>query len=113
MIVIKAIARVTADSFDPVVDEVKEIRTRSLKRPGVIGYDFFRQDDDHVVALEVYEDSDVLIAHIDAGGFDGLFKLIEIERIEMMGPVSAEVHSRFAALGNLGMYPSITEARDA
>ena len=83
MLVIKATARVTADSLDPIVDQVKEIRTRSLKRRGVLGYDFFRQDDDHVVALEVYEDSDVLIAHMDAGGFDELFKLIEIERIEV------------------------------
>ena len=110
MIVIKAIARVTAGSLDPVAEEVKEIRTRSLRRPGVIGYDFFQQDDDHVVALEVYEDSDVLIAHIDAGGFEGLFELIEIERIELMGPVSAEIRSRFEALGNVAMYPSITEA---
>ena len=112
MLVIKATARVTADSLDPIVDQVKEIRTRSLKRRGVLGYDFFRQDDDHVVALEVYEDSDVLIAHMDAGGFDELFKLIEIERIEVMGPVSAEVRSRFAELESLGMYPSLTEARD-
>ena len=112
MIIIKATARVTADSLDSIVDEVNEIRTRSLKRPGVIGYDFFRQDDDHVIILEVYEDSDVLIAHMDAGGFDGLFKLIEMERIEIMGPASAEVRSRFAALENAGMYPSLTEARE-
>jgi quinol monooxygenase YgiN len=112
MIVIKAIARITAGSVDPVAAEVKEIRTRSLRRAGVIGYDFFQQDDGHVIALEVYEDSDVLIAHIDAGGFEGLFELIEIERIELMGPVSAEVRSRFEALGNVAMYPSITEAAD-
>jgi quinol monooxygenase YgiN len=112
MIVIKAIAHVTADSVDPVAKEVKEIRTRTLKRPGVIGYDFFQQDDDHVVALEVYEDSDILLAHIDGGGFDDLFKLIEVERIELMGPVSDEARSRFEALANVEMYPSITEARD-
>jgi quinol monooxygenase YgiN len=110
MIVIKAISRVTADSLDPVVQQVREIRTRTLKRPGVLGYDFFAQDDDHVVALEVYEDSDVLIAHIDGGGFDELFKLIEVERIELMGPVSDEVRSRFEPIGTVSMYPSITEA---
>jgi quinol monooxygenase YgiN len=112
MIVIKAISRVTADSLDPVVEQVKEIKARSLKRPGVIGYDFFQQDDDHVVALEVFEDSDVLIAHLDGGGFDGLFKLIEVERIELMGPISAEIRSRFEALANVAMYPSITNADD-
>ena len=79
MIVIKAIAHVTTDSVDRVAEEVREIRTRTLKRPGVIGYDFFQQDDDHVVALEVYEDSDVLIAHVDAGGFDALFEMIAVE----------------------------------
>jgi quinol monooxygenase YgiN len=111
MIVIKAVAHVTADSVDPVAEQVREIRTRTLKRPGVIGYDFFQQDDDHVVALEVYENSDILLAHIDAGGFDELFKLIEVETIELMGPVSNEARSRFEALGNVAIYPSITEAR--
>ncbi len=113
MIVIKAIAHVTTGSVDRVAEEVSEIRTRTLKRPGVIGYDFFQQDDDHVVALEVYEDSDVLIAHVDAGGFDALFEMIAVERIELMGPVSDEVRSRFEAVGNVEMYPSITEAQHA
>jgi quinol monooxygenase YgiN len=109
MIVIKAIARMGTDSLDPVVKEVKEIRTRTLRRPGVLGYDFFQQDDDHVIALEVYADSEVLLAHIDAGGFDGLFALVEIERIELMGPASDEVRARFEQLGNVALYPSITE----
>jgi quinol monooxygenase YgiN len=113
MIVIKAISRVTAESLDPVVEQVKEIKARSLERLGVIGYDFFQQDEEHVVALEVFEDSDVLIAHVDGGGFDELFKLIEVERIELMGPISAEVRSRFEALANVAIYPSITETRDA
>jgi len=111
MIVIKAVSRVTADSIDPVVEEVTEIRARTLRRAGVLGYDFFRQDDDHVVAIEVYADSDVLAAHIDAGGFEGLFELLEIERIELMGPVSAEVRGRFEAMANVSMYPSLTADR--
>ena len=113
MIVIKAIAHLTTGSIDRVAEEVSAIRTRTLKRPGVIGYDFFRQDADHVVALEVYEDSDVLIAHVDAGGFDALFEMIAVDKIELMGPVSDEVRSRFEVIGNVEMYPSITEAREA
>jgi hypothetical protein len=29
-----------------------------------------------------------------------------------MGPISAEVRSRFEALANVAIYPSITETRD-
>lgn len=108
MIVIKASSRVKDGQGDAAVAAATAVRERSLKRSGVLGYDFFREDDTHFVVIEVYDGSETLLAHVEAGGFDDLFAVTEVLRIEAFGDPSPEVRALFASFGAFTVYPSVT-----
>jgi quinol monooxygenase YgiN len=108
MIAIKAIARVTAGDMEPVVAAVREVKTASLSLPGALAYDFFQQDEGHLVTLEAYDSSEAVIAHVDGIDFTDLFAVVEMTDVEVFGNPSPELRARFDALDKVSIYPSVT-----
>jgi quinol monooxygenase YgiN len=109
MIAIKAIARVTAGDMDPVIAAVRDVKVASLNLPGALAYDFFQQDDGHLVTLEAYDSSEAVIAHVEGVDFTDLFAVVEMTDVEVFGNPSPELRARFDALENVTIYPSVTD----
>ena len=109
MIAIKAVARVTAADMEPVIAAVRGAKEASLRLPGCLAYDFFQQDSDHIVTLEVYDASQAVIDHIDQIDFSDLFALIDMMDVEVFGNPEPELRARFEALEKVSIYPSVTD----
>ncbi len=108
MIVIRAVIRINEGQADAARAEATTVARRSVKRDGVLGYDFFALDEDRIVVIEVYDSSETLLAHINGGGFDELFSVTSVEELEIYGDPADEAKAIFAAITTPAILPSFT-----
>lgn len=109
MIVIRAVIRISDGEADAARAAMSTVAERSVKREGVLGYDFFRLDEDRVVVIEVYDTSETLLAHVNGGDFDELFAVTSVEKLEIYGDPADEAKAIFSAFGAPTIHSSFTK----
>lgn len=78
------------------------VRKVEANEPGALSYEWFLSDDKHACTLvEVYKDSDAVMAHLgNVGALLGpLVEVAPLSRLFILGNPSAEVRQAFAPFG--------------